>query len=69
MTFKSLPVGETFSFYPGTVSHLRVLHAWKIAPRTYGVALRDGTCTIQRITHWHTPVYQHGLTASVSVPE
>jgi len=69
MTFKSLQVGETFSFSPSTVSRLRVLHCWKIAPRTYGIALRDGTCTVETITHWHTPVYQHGLTASVYIPE
>jgi hypothetical protein len=65
MTFKQLGIGETFAFQPLRVSGQRVLRCWKISPRCYGVVLRNGSSMIQHIRHWHTPVYQEGLTGAV----
>jgi hypothetical protein len=67
MTFKTLALGETFTFQSGTVTHQRVLHCWKVSPRSYAMVLSDGAIRTEHIAHGHTPVYQHGLTNSVYV--
>ena len=69
MTFHTLSIGATFAFQPARVAQSRVLHAGKISPRVYGVTQRDGSIKIEHITHWHTPVYQHGLTGCVSIQD
>ena len=67
MTFKTLPIGDCFAFQPARVCQGRLLNCRKIAPRGYTVQTTDGGLLISKITHWHTPVYQEGLTGNTLV--
>jgi hypothetical protein len=67
VTFKTLPLGETFSFLPSRATKQRVLHCWKISARGLGYHAPDGTLHVDHVVTWHVPVYQQGLTGCVYV--